>query len=89
MPIEFYDTSVHKEIGSVIRPVLRIDSYIASETRGGYARLCVQIDLEKPLINSIWVGRLVQRVLYKGISFLCFCYGRIGHKQENCSNYMK
>nr|POE70881.1 hypothetical protein CFP56_76266 [Quercus suber] len=53
LPIEFYDTSVLKEIGSVIGPVLRIDSYTTSETRGGYARLCVQIDLEKPFINSI------------------------------------
>ena len=88
LPIEFYDTSMLKEIGSVIGPVLRIDSYTASETRGGYVRLFVQIDLEKPLINSIRVGRLVQRVLYKDISSLCFCCGRIGHKQENCSYYV-
>ena len=87
--IEFYDTFVLKEIGSVIGLVLRIDSYTAFETRGGYARLCVQIDLEKPLINSIRVGRLVQRVLYEGISSLCFCCGRVGHKQENCSYYVK
>lgn len=89
LPIEFYDTSVLKEIGSVIGPVLRIDSFTASESRGGYARLSVQIDLEKPLINSIRVGRLVQRVLYEGISSLCFCCGRIGHRQENCSYSVK
>ena len=59
LPIEFYDASVLKEIGSVIGPVLRVNSYTASETRGGYARLCVQLDLEKPLISSIRVGRLV------------------------------
>ena len=89
LPIEFYVTSMLKEIGSVIGPVLRIDSYIASETRGGYVRLFVQIDLEKLLINSIRVGRLVQRVLYEDISSLCFCCGRIRHKQENCSYYVK
>lgn len=72
LPVEFYDASVLKEIGSVISPALRIDSYIPSETRGGYARLCVQIDLDKPLISSIRVGRLVQRVLYEGILSLCF-----------------
>lgn len=85
LPVEFFDTSVLKEIGSVIGPVLRIDSYIASETRGGYVRLFVQIDLEKLLINSI----RVQRVLYEDISSLCFCCGRIRHKQENCSYYVK
>ena len=46
LPIEFYVTSVLKEIGSVIGAVLRIDSYIASETRGGYVRLCVLITQE-------------------------------------------
>ena len=55
LPIEFYEASVLREIGSVIGPVLHIDSYTASEIRGGYARLCVQIDLEKPLISSIRV----------------------------------
>lgn len=84
LPIEFYDTSVLCEIGSAIGPVLRIDSYTASETREGYARLCVHLDLEKPLIRAVRVGRLVQKVLYEGISSLCFCCGKLGHKQENC-----
>ena len=51
--IEFYEDLVIKEMGSVIGPVLRIDSFTALETRGGYARLCVQINLDKPLITSI------------------------------------
>ena len=89
LPIEFYDAAVLREIGSVIGPVLRIDSYTASETREGYARLCVQVDLNKPLINSIRVGRLVQKVLYEGISSLCFCYGKLGHKQDNCGLKVK
>ncbi|XP_030936258.1 uncharacterized protein LOC115961412 [Quercus lobata] len=89
LPIEFYDAAVLREIGSVIGPVLRIDSYTASETRGGYTRLCVQIDLDKPLISSIRVGRLVQRVLYEGISSLCFCCSKLGHKQEHCSLKVK
>ena len=84
LPIEFYDMEVLKEIGSVIGSVLCIDSYTATGSRGSYARLCIQIELDKPLINSIKIGRLVQQVKYEGISSLCFCCGRLGHKQENC-----
>ncbi|XP_075667014.1 uncharacterized protein At4g02000-like [Castanea sativa] len=49
LPIEFYDAFILKEIGSVIGLVLRIDFYTTSKTKGGYARLRVQIDLDKPL----------------------------------------
>nr|POE44756.1 hypothetical protein CFP56_75799 [Quercus suber] len=62
---------------------------VAVWVRGGYARLCVQIDVDKPLISSIRVGGLVQRVLYEGISSLCFCCGKLGHKQENCGLKVK
>ena len=60
LPIELYDALVLREIGSAIGPVLRIDSYTAFESRGSYARLCIQIDIDKPLIKSIRVGRLIQ-----------------------------
>lgn len=58
LPIEFYDLAVLKDIGRAIGSMLRIDSFTATGTRGSYARLCVQVDLEKPLINMVRVGRL-------------------------------
>ena len=84
LPIEFYDRSVLLEIGKAIGPVLKIDSYTASGSRGSYASLCIQIDLKKLLINTIKVGRLYQKVMYEGLLALCFCCGRVGHKQEAC-----
>ena len=84
LPIEFYDLEVLKEIGSVLGPVLRIDSYTATGSRGSYARLCIQLDTSKPLITSIKVGRLVQQVMYEGLSSLYFCCGHLGHKLESC-----
>ena len=84
LPIEFYDPLVLREIGSAIRPVLRIDSYTASGSKASFASLCGQIDLSKPLVNLVRVGHLRQKVMYEGISALRFCCGRLGHKQENC-----
>nr|XP_023873451.1 uncharacterized protein At4g02000-like [Quercus suber] len=89
LPIEFYDAAVLREIGSAIGPVLSIDSYIASESRGSYARLCVQVDLEKPLITSVRVSRLVQKITYEGVLTLCFHCGRLGHKQDSCPYHIK
>ena len=89
LPIEFYDREVLKKIGEAIGLVLRIDFYTASESRGSYARLCIQIDLEKPLTKWVRVGRINQQVLYESISTLCFCCGRLGHKLENCCYRVK
>ena len=84
LPIELYEPEVLKQIGENINKVLRIDSHIAMEARGKYARLCIQIDLNKPLINTVIIGRFEQVVTYGGIHRLCFSCGRVGHKVDCC-----
>ena len=41
LPIKLYEAEVLKQVGEAIGKVLRIDTYIAMEARGKYARLCV------------------------------------------------
>ena len=43
-----------KAIGNV----LRVDSHTASEARGRFARLCVQVDDIKLLVTAIKIGKL-------------------------------
>ena len=49
-----------KDIVVAIGPVLRIDTHTASRSRGRYARVCVQVDLCKPFIRSVQIGKLSQ-----------------------------
>ena len=42
------------------------------------------MNLDKPLVRKIYIGKLKQCVLYEGINALCFLCGRIGHKLEAC-----
>ena len=56
-PMELHEPEVLKQIGESIGKVLRIDTHIAMEARGRYARLCIQVDLNKPLIDTILIGR--------------------------------
>nr|POF02338.1 hypothetical protein CFP56_31232 [Quercus suber] len=60
LPIELYETEVLKEIGEYIGKVLRIDSHTAMEACGKYARLYVQIDINRPLINFILISHFEQ-----------------------------
>uniref|UniRef100_A0A2N9GX50 CCHC-type domain-containing protein n=1 Tax=Fagus sylvatica TaxID=28930 RepID=A0A2N9GX50_FAGSY len=71
-------------VNTVACPVLRVDFNTASGTRGRFARLCIQLDLDKPLIKTVRVGKVRQAVIYEGIGLLCFHCGRIGHKIDKC-----
>ncbi|GKU88054.1 hypothetical protein SLEP1_g2363 [Rubroshorea leprosula] len=82
---EYYDPiSLHK-IGNTIGTLLRVDAHTAHHTRGQYARVCVRVDLNKPLVKIVRLGKIRQKVAYEGIRGLCFSCGRIGHRKEQCT----
>ncbi|GLU14219.1 hypothetical protein SLE2022_308020 [Rubroshorea leprosula] len=82
---EYYDPiSLHK-IGNTIGTLLRVDAHTAHHTRGQYARVCVRVDLNKPLVKIVRLGKIRQKVAYEGIRGLCFSCGKIGHRKEHCT----
>ena len=89
LPIEYYNAEVLQIIGNAIGKVLRVDTFTASETRGRFARICVQVDVEKPLATAIMIGRLEQQICYEGIQKMCFGCGRIGHRKEQCPHIIR
>lgn len=84
LPMELYEAEVLQQIGGAIGKVLRIDTQTALESRGRYARLCIKVDINKPIINTILIRRFKQSVIYEAFHKLCFTCGRIGHKKEAC-----
>ena len=74
LPIEFYALCVLKEIGNAIGPVLQIDSSTTVKARGRYAKICVQIDLNKPLVQQILLKGQIQDIQYEGINSLYFSW---------------
>ena len=57
LPIEYYNLEALIHIGKSIGNVLRVDSHTAMETRGRYARICVQVDVDKPLPTAVLIGK--------------------------------
>lgn len=83
LPIEYYHEEALQIIRNAIGKVLQIDTHTASETRGCFTRLCIQVDVGKPLTTALLIGGKEQPVCYEGIQRLCFSCGRIGHQCEN------
>jgi len=84
LPIEYFEPSVPRDLGQIIGHVLRIDTSTTSESRGRFARICVQVNFANSLIKIIKVGGIKQLVQYKGINSLCFSRSCVGHKMESC-----
>ncbi|GLT77971.1 hypothetical protein SLA2020_495230 [Shorea laevis] len=82
---DYYDPSTLQKIGNKVGNLLRVDAHTAHHTRGQYARVCVQIDLSKPVVKYVRIGRQKQKVLYEGVNALCFSCGRIGHRNSQCT----
>lgn len=67
LPIEYYNPEALLQIGKSIGNELRVDSHTATEMRGRFARICVQVDLDKPLVTVVLIGKFEQPVCYEGI----------------------
>ncbi len=84
LPIELYDTNILRRIGNQLGSLLKVDARTMDNERGRFARLCVQIDLEQPLIPKVRIGNMIQKIQYEGISAICFECGRVGHRLDTC-----
>mgnify|MGYP001567182811 CR=1 FL=1 len=71
-------------IGNLLGKAIKVDEVTLKAARGKYARICVEIDLTKPLIPFIWVHQDLQAVEYEGLHQICFACGQYGHVAENC-----
>ncbi|XP_028115237.1 uncharacterized protein LOC114313094 [Camellia sinensis] len=87
LPIEYYDDKVLYHISKVLSTPLKVDINTAMAARGKYARVCVELDLHKPLISHITIGRYHYVVEYEHLHTLCFSCGRVGHRKEKCTEY--
>ncbi|XP_057746093.1 uncharacterized protein LOC130965342 [Arachis stenosperma] len=84
LPIEMYDRMVLRKIENLVGRTIKVDSNTAELSRGKFARMCVEVDLTKPLVGKYLINGREYRVEYEGIHQICFSCGRIDHDQKLC-----
>lgn len=52
--------------------------------RGWFARVCVEIELDKPLVATYKMRGEEGQIQYEGLYDLCFLSGKYGHKETAC-----
>ncbi|XP_016206182.1 uncharacterized protein LOC107646513 [Arachis ipaensis] len=85
LPIELYDRTILRRIGNLIGRMVKVDNNTANLCREKFARLCVEVDLTKPLMGKYLFNGEEYHVEYEGIHQICFSCGRIDHDQQHCN----
>ncbi|XP_058774782.1 uncharacterized protein LOC131649052 [Vicia villosa] len=84
LPLEYYDARVLAFIGNRIGSTVKVDRNTLSIKRGKYTRLCVQVDLTKPLLAMFAIKGRHYKIEYEGLHLFCLSCGRFGHNKEDC-----
>ncbi|CAN1162912.1 hypothetical protein LINPERHAP2_LOCUS24733 [Linum perenne] len=85
LPIHYFNTVAVSRIGNSIGKTVRLDLAMTEGSRGRYARVCVEVDVTKPLLGKYMIEDRVFKVEYESLENVCFDCGFYGHKKENCS----
>lgn len=84
LPVEYYDYDFLMKLGEKIGEPKNIDDATSLVSRGKFARMCVEVDLAKPLIAKFKLRKKVRRIEYEGLHLVCFNCGVYGHMADSC-----
>lgn len=82
--VEHYSVQWLHRAGNKIGINLKIDAATLPTSRGKYARVCVEVDLCKPLKSGYQLRDQLWKVRYKSLKIVYFHYGRYGHGEFAC-----
>ncbi|RYR20531.1 hypothetical protein Ahy_B03g065707 [Arachis hypogaea] len=68
---------------------LKVDSNTTEVSRGKFAKICVEVELDKSLVSQYLINGIPHAVEYKELYLVCFSYKRVGHDRENCPEKKK
>ncbi|KAI9125728.1 hypothetical protein K1719_003146 [Acacia pycnantha] len=84
VPFEFYNVESLRRIGNMIGKMIKVDRSTSVYDKGGFARICVEIDLKKPLLPTYLVFGEERNIIYEGLHQVCFSCGKYGHQKVVC-----
>lgn len=81
LPGDYYDKNFFYHLGNQIGKAIKVDEMTFLRERTMYARMCVEIDLSKPLLPSYSVDGNQFKIEYEGLHMICFKCGKFGHTE--------
>ncbi|CAN1128862.1 hypothetical protein LINPERHAP2_LOCUS4897 [Linum perenne] len=84
LPIQYFNSLAVHRIGNYIGKTVKLDLATSEGARCRYARICVEVDVTKPLLGKFMIEVRVFKIEYESLENVCFDCGCYGHKKESC-----
>lgn len=89
LPMEMCNDKFLTRLGATLGTMLKIDKLTSLHSRGKFARICVELDLEKPLASHFYTCGRKHILEYEGLHAICFRCGKYGHKKDSCHELLE
>ncbi|KAG2247637.1 hypothetical protein Bca52824_087265 [Brassica carinata] len=84
IPVNFYHKTILMGIAKGLGRPIKVDLTTLNFERGRFARVCVEVNLNKPLKGTVMINGERYFVSYEGISAICSSCGMYGHLVHAC-----
>ncbi|CAN1262541.1 hypothetical protein LINPERPRIM_LOCUS11313 [Linum perenne] len=89
LPIHFFNHIAVARIGNHIGQTVCMDLATSEGAQARYARVCVEVDLSKPLLGKYMIGDRTFYVEYECLENIFYTCGMYGYKLDGCSTIAK
>ncbi|CAI0545931.1 unnamed protein product [Linum tenue] len=89
LPSEFINKEAAERIAGRIGRPIRVDHATQIGERGRFARVCVEVDLSKPLLSQYKIEGITYYIEYEGLHQICSECGKYGHSKQACPTIRK
>lgn len=80
----WYDESFPWTLASAIGKPVKVNLHTLRVARGKFARVCVEVDLNQPVVGRVGVQGKWHNVEYEGLHLICAQCGCYGHLLKDC-----
>ncbi|CAN1136189.1 hypothetical protein LINPERPRIM_LOCUS20946 [Linum perenne] len=84
LPIHYFNRLAVTHIGNCIGRTVKLDLATSEEAHVCYARVCVEVDISKPLLGKYLLEDKTYYVEYESLENICFSCGIYGHMLDAC-----
>ncbi|KAJ0965564.1 hypothetical protein J5N97_026702 [Dioscorea zingiberensis] len=89
MPVKYWEPDHLDTLVNYFGRLVKVDATTQEMGRAKFVRVCIELDLQKPLKKGVWVStprsKSFVSILYERLHVFCYLCGVVGHGADACA----